>query len=373
MKFLRRHNLLLLSIFFIFRYLVAMKRRITLFFCFSIIALPAVFFWLGSRPESLVLTGIVTTDDIRVSVLLEGRLQEFFVREGDIVKKDQLLAILESKEQEANINYYQDSEKESAALVQQAKANLALLESQTQEQVRQAEADLAKSKAQVRQAAADLEYAGLCFERAKAMKASNANSKQEFDQSRTTYAAAEAHVESLLRQVDGAMAALALAMASREQVAAQRAAVTASIQRLSAAGAHTKMAGVRLDNTRIYASINGIVDVQAAFLGEVVTPGKTIVTLIDPDNLWVRTDVEESYIDRIHLGDKMQVQSPSGAIHTCTVFFRGVDADYATQRDVSRSKRDIKTFQVRLRCDNSDRRFAPGMTAYVTLPLGEQT
>jgi len=51
------------------------------------------------------------------------------------------------------------------------------------------------------------------------------------------------------------------------------------------------------------------------------------------------------------------------------VFYRGVDADYATQRDVSRTKRDIKTFEIRLRCDNRDRRLAVGMTASVTLPL----
>ncbi len=46
---------------------------------------------------------------------------------------------------------------------------------------------------------------------------------------------------------------------------------------------------------------------------------------------------------------------PSGAVREGTVFFRGVDADYATQRDVSRTKRDIKTFEIRLRCDNRDR------------------
>ena len=51
------------------------------------------------------------------------------------------------------------------------------------------------------------------------------------------------------------------------------------------------------------------------------------------------------------------------------VFVRGVDAGFATQRDVSRTKRDIKTFEIRLRCDNSDRSLAVGMTAYVTLPL----
>ena len=34
--------------------------------------------------------------------------------------------------------------------------------------------------------------------------------------------------------------------------------------------------------------------------------GQAIVTLINPDDLWVRADVEETYIDRIHLGDKLQ-------------------------------------------------------------------
>jgi HlyD family secretion protein len=51
------------------------------------------------------------------------------------------------------------------------------------------------------------------------------------------------------------------------------------------------------------------------------------------------------------------------------VFYRGVEASFATQRDVSRTKRDIKTFEIRLRVDNRDRRLAVGMTAYVDLPM----
>jgi HlyD family secretion protein len=52
-----------------------------------------------------------------------------------------------------------------------------------------------------------------------------------------------------------------------------------------------------------------------------------------------------------------------------TVFYRAIDAGYATQRDVSRTKRDIKTFEVRLRIDNKERRLALGMTTYVELPV----
>ena len=57
--------------------------------------------------------------------------------------------------------------------------------------------------------------------------------------------------------------------------------------------------------------------------GEVVNPGQGIVTLINPDDLWVRADVEESYIDRIRLGDRLTVRLPSGARREGTVFYRG--------------------------------------------------
>jgi len=110
------------------------------------------------------------------------------------------------------------------------------------------------------------------------------------------------------------------------------------------------------------------VDVRAVREGEIVNPGQPVVTLINPDDLWIRADVEESYIDRVRLGDTLTVRLPSGVERPGTVFFRGLDAAFATQRDVSRTKRDIKTFEIRLRVDNRDRRLAVGMTAYVLLP-----
>jgi HlyD family secretion protein len=94
-----------------------------------------------------------------------------------------------------------------------------------------------------------------------------------------------------------------------------------------------------------------------------------VLTLINPDDLWVRADVEETYIDHVRIGDTFTVRLPSGVEREGKVFYRAADASYATQRDVSRTKRDIKTFEVRLRVDNSDRRLAVGMTAYVLLPV----
>ncbi len=225
------------------------------------------------------------------------------------------------------------------------------------------------SKADAQQAAADLENARLQYAREKRLREKQLNSVEALDQARTAYASAKAHAAALEMQVQAAAAALAVAQANEQQIAARKAALHSADQQLAAADAQTQKAEVRLAYTEVRAPLDGIVDVRAALPGEVVNPGQTIVTLIDPDDLWVRADVEESYIDRVHLGDKLEVRLPSGARRECTVFFRGVDADYATQRDVSRTKRDIKTFALRLRCDNRDRSLALGMTAYVSLPL----
>src|SRR5262249_28815585 len=137
-----------------------------------------------------------------------------------------------------------------------------------------------------------------------------------------------------------------------------------------AAAAQAEKANVRLGYSEIHAPLAGFVDVRVARQGEVVGPTQPIVTLINPDDLWVRVDVEETYAMRLRVGDEFNVRFPSGEERKGKVFYRAVDAGFATQRDVSRTKRDIKTFEIRLRVDNHDRGLAVGMTAYVSLATG---
>jgi RND family efflux transporter MFP subunit len=262
--------------------------------------------YLLTRPASgIVLTGIVTTDEVIVSPEIQGRLQTLLVREGDTVTNGQLLAVIQPETEQADVQFYSSSEQQIAAQTAQARANL--------------------------------ENARLTFAREEDLHAKNVDSAQDYDSARTAYDAAKALVDSLTRQTQ--------AMAAQKE-----------------------KAQVQLGYTELHAPMDAVVDTRAALQGEVVNPGQAVVTLINQDDLWVRADVEETYIDRIRLNDRLRVKLPSGAVREGTVFFRGVDADYATQRDVSRTKRDIKTFEIRLRCDNRDRALAVGMTAYVLLP-----
>jgi HlyD family secretion protein len=346
-----------------------MKRKRLIIIVVLIAVVIGVYFVTKPSSKGLVLTGIVTTDDVIVSSEIQGRLDQLLVNQGDAVTNGQLLARIQPQELKAGMAFYANSERQSQAQVVQAKADLQYQEAQTTNQINEAMANLAAAQAQVTQANADLENARLTYKRLEDLYHRGVESAQAYDQARTTYDGAVAHVASLQKQVIASQSMVALAQSSEAQVAARRASVSAMEQQLAASGAQKDKAQVQLDYTEIRAPTNGIVDVRAALAGEVVNPGQAIVTLVNPDDLWVRVDVEEGYIDQIHLGDKMPVRLPSGERREGTVFFRGVDADYATQRDVSRTKRDIKTFEVRLRCDNRDRSLALGMTAYVTLQL----
>jgi RND family efflux transporter MFP subunit len=283
-----------------------MKRRIPIIILILAALGGVIYYSLARRPSQLVLTGIVTTDEVIVSSQIEGQMERLLVQTGDTVTNGELLAQIQPQTWQADLDFYKGSEEQATAQLAQAKA--------------------------------DLENAQLNFDRIKGLYTNRVESVQSYDQARTAYDAALAKVGS----IDS------LIQATRAQ---------------------EEKAKVQLGYTQIRAPINGIVDTRVALQGEVVSPGQAIVTLINPDDLWVRADVPETYIDRIRPGEKLKVTLPSDAVREGKVFFRGVDADFATQRDVSRTKRDIKTFEIRLRCNNRDRALAVGMTADVTLPL----
>jgi hypothetical protein len=70
----------------------------------------------------------------------------------------------------------------------------------------------------------------------------------------------------------------------------------------------------------------------------------------------------------VQIGDSLRVVLPSGATLQGKVINKSAEADFATQRDVSARKRDIKTIQLKLLVDNPGEKLVPGMTAEVYIP-----
>jgi HlyD family secretion protein len=344
-----------------------MAKRLIPLLLLAAAAAGAYYYWY-TRPVPLVLTGIVTTNDVVVSPQIGGKISRLLVNDGDAVKAGQLLAVISPDELQADSAYATHSAEGVVSQGREAEAALRYQELQTTEQIQQAEAMLASTEAQQAAATADLENARLSYERTQSLTRDGVAATQELDGTRTAFQAAQARVDALKRQADAQRATVMMARSNAEQTLVKRSQVQTNEHLQAAAVAQRAKADVRLAYTDVTAPIDGIVDTRAARAGEVVSAGQPVVTLINPDDLWVRADVEESYIDRVKLRDHITVRLPSGAELDGVVFYRGADAAFATQRDVSRTKRDIKTFEIRLRCDNKDRRLAVGMTAYVLLP-----
>jgi HlyD family secretion protein len=320
-------------------------------------------------PSTIILTGMVTTHDVIVSPQVGGQIAEIKVNEGDSVAKGQVVATIVPDELRADTAYYAQNALGMTSQVQESQAALRLEERQLNHQTTQAEAALLATQADVKAGQAEVEVAQSTFTRTQNLAQQQVASAQDLDRARSVLDTARAKLDALVKQADAQKETVALARANAEQVAVKQSQVRVSQHQQAAASAQSDKATVRLGYAELKAPIDGQVDVRAARTGEFVTAGQPVLTLVNPDDLWVRADVEESYIDRIRIGDRLKVTFPSGEERDGTIFYRGVDAGYATQRDVSRTKRDIKTFEIRLRLDNKDRRMALGMTAHVALKV----
>jgi multidrug resistance efflux pump len=348
-----------------------MKKSIGPILLLAVLAGGGYYYWARAHATDLTLTGIVTTNDIVVSPMTAGQIGQLRVKEGDTGKAGPVLAVSVPDELRADRAYFAENAQGLSSQVRQSEAALRYQQQQTASAVTQAEATVASAAAEQESAQADLLNAKQRLDRLKQLVQSKVAAQAELDQAQAAFDAANARVHSLEKQVEAARAAVALAKSNAEQIAMRRSQLSSSRSQLAAADAQKAKADVRLSYAEVRSPVDGVIDTRAARQGEVVGVGQPVVSIINPDDLWVRIDVEETYIDRVKIGDTLKVRFPSGAETTGTVFFRGVDAGYATQRDVSRTKRDVKTFEVRLRVDNKDRRLAVGMTMYVNLPAGQ--
>jgi len=303
-----------------------------------------------------------------VSPQITGRIVNLTVDEGSVVKKGDLIAELDSKELEATLSAAKANVDSLEAQVNEANHNYSWTNGQTDASVTEAEARVASAKAQLGPTRAQLGRDQDDLKRMQQLFDKGEVSAQDRDHAEAAVKISQASVEMLEQAVKAAAATQTVAQENRKQVAARESAVNTTIAQLEQARATAAQVSAQLGYTKVYAPIDGIVSVRVAKQGEVVAQGSPIVVIVDVDHLWVHADVEESYIDSIEFGQKLRIRLPSGDMLEGPVFFKGVENDFATQRDVSRTKRDIKTFAIKVSIPNPGRRLFTGMTATVLLP-----
>ena len=344
-----------------------MSARTRFFILLGIIFIIAATYYYFSTNHSrdLVLIGTVDANQVIVSAQVEGRIQKLLVDEGTPVKAGDLIAVLDPSElqaQEAAANANIASLQHKVAEMQHTEASTS---GSTTSDVANAEAKLSSAKAQLAQAQAALDRTESDSRRTIELAKAGIASDQERVQAETNLQAAQATMQAQKDLVTAAEADLRAAKARTYQANAAKSTVAATEADLKNAIALKNQAQVRLGYTNVNAPVSGTVSVRAARQGEVVNIGAPIVTIVDLSDTWARAAIPETYADHIGYGDVLRIRLPGGTVTSGKVFFKGVEGDFATQRDVSRRKRDIKTIVLKVRLDNPKGAYVPGMTAEV--------
>jgi multidrug resistance efflux pump len=317
------------------------------------------------RGSDLDLIGTVDANQIIVSPQTGGRILKLVVDEGTQVKQGDLIATLDPSELEAQARGAAAMIDSLRSQVSATEATSVATQGSTTSSVANAQARLESARAQLLQAEATLQRVESDTRRTVELAQQGVTSDQERVQAETNLKAQQAVVASLQKQVDAAQADLNAAIANTHQAHAAQSTVASTRAQLLNSEAQLKEAEVRLGYTKVYAPVTGTVSVRAAREGEYLTPGQPIVTIVDFSDTWVRVAIAETDSDHLGIGDTLRVRLPGGTVTAGKVFFKSAEADFATQRDVSRKKRDIKTIVLKVRLDNPKGAYVPGMTADV--------
>jgi multidrug resistance efflux pump len=344
--------------------------RNRVFLILGLLAVGSLIWYLVTvRPSTdLQLIGTVDANEVVVSAKISGRIQTLMVDEGQEVKAGQLIAIIESEDLDAA-----HKAAEATAASQQGKLGETV---ETERQTRgetgsaaiNAEAQVRAARATLAQAQAQYDHQQADTSRTVALARQGIMSAQARDEATTSLQAARAAVDTARENLSASEASLRQARAHELLTVVAARTVDSTRDEVKNARALADQAKIQLGYAQVFAPVSGKINVRATRQGEVVAAGAAIVTIMDLTQTWVYAPLPETQADAVQLGDSLRVVMPSGATLQGKVINKSAEADFATQRDVSARKRDIKTIQLKLLIDNPGERFVPGMTAEVYIP-----
>jgi HlyD family secretion protein len=357
--------------------------------------------------DRVALSGRLEGYPTNVDVKVAGRIEELTVREGDTVVVGQVVARLDEAELEAQRQGALARLQAAQQREQQARSQLGVIESQIREatltqtqaegdsagglaqaqaNLAAAEAQLAQTQAQLQEARAQLRLAESDRDRLTQLYQAGAISHQQYDQVVTRVATAQeivnsrvATVEATQRQVNAAAGAVTQAQSRTLTPAIRSTQVETLQQQLNVANAQLAQAQAdvanaqaaqqeieaRLDNLTVTSPITGIVLTRSSEPGTVVTPGTTLLTVLDPDQVFLRGFIPQGQIGLVRVGQPARVFLDSAPDTPLAATVRAIDpqASFTPENIYFQEDRVRQVFGVELAITDPGGYAKPGMPA----------
>lgn len=357
------------------------------------------YFVLRTEEETGILeaSGQVRGTEVTVSSKLAGRLDILTAREGQTVNKGDLIARIAAAEIEARLEQVKAEAAVAESRLAEATAGLQGLESTTEQarlnvgitkdtathDTHLAREALQRTEAEIKAAEAELTQAQSNYQRNKALLEKGFISQGYFDQVQARLDVSDARVVAARKGREEASAALQRAGVGKDEVRVRQ----IEVQRLGderlrlkavrdgakgqalSAQAKVKEIQALLADVQLTSPITGTVINRLAEPGELVAPGRPIVTLNDLSDLYVRVFVAEQDIGLIRLGNlaRIKVDAFPDKYFTGRISEIAQQAEFTPKEVHMKDERAKQVFGVKIRIDDTKGYLKPGMPADIEI------
>jgi membrane fusion protein (multidrug efflux system) len=312
------------------------RRRFIIIGVIAILVVGALLFWWHS-------TYYEDTDDaqvdghlIQISSRIAGNVVKVNVNENEVVEKGRVIAELDPKDFETAVQQDQANLASAEAAYEAARVNVPVTHISTGSTLSSAGADVSSARSSVAQAEKQLDAAraGVAQAKANATKSQldldrytplvekDVISKQQYDAAVATAAADKAALAQAEANLQGAQdgvriahdrvaqaqASLQNAQTGPQQVAIQKAKADQAAALVQQAQAALDQARLNLSYTKIYAPEAGIVTRKSVEIGQNVSVGQNLMTLVSLDDIWITANFKETQLNHMRADQHVVIE-----------------------------------------------------------------
>jgi membrane fusion protein, multidrug efflux system len=270
------------------------KRRWLPFALLGVLALAGAVWgirtWLYSRSHETTDNAQIEGHVVPVLPKVGGYVLRVLVEDNQIVREGDTLVTLDPRDYQVRL---QESEADLSAAEASAARN-----GEATAQVGQASAKSGAAEASIGSAQATYDRALQDVERMRRLSETRVISKQQLDEAEAAYRSAEADLRAAQSQ----------ARAAQAEVSGASAGVRTAQAHLAAAQAEAAAAELQLSYTVITAPASGRVSKKTVEVGQLVSPGQSLMSLVDEGDVWVVANMKETQLDDIAVGQPVEIE-----------------------------------------------------------------
>ena len=304
-----------------------------------VVALSIIGFLFLNKPAEII-EGQAEATSVRVSGKLPGRVMEFYVQEGDMVKAGDTLVHIHSSLVEARLQQARSMEEAAQAVDNKVDAG-------TRSQIIQSAYEMWQ------QANAAVGITKKTYERLENLYKEGVMSEQKRDEAKAAYDAAVAAASAARSQYE--MAKQGAQKEDKQSAQAMVGAAKAGVSEVEAL----------LEDQYLTAPCDGQVDVIFPHVGELVALGAPIMNVLKLQDKWITFNVREEFLPEFTMGKEIDVFIPAlgkKEMKAKVYYVRDLGSSATGHATKSTGDWDSKTFEVKVRPMGDVPDLRPGMT-----------